>query len=245
MAENRHKTGKKKGGKKKIKDNNIAEEITKVKPRKKKNQKKKISKKIKTKRKKKANNFENKVIDILEKVAAKTPEDTISNPLEKLSEPEDIGKNQKPITAFDSFLHDAPITNFFIILFILSIILFMVVGYFFPATYEDIAKNKVIWTNDEGYDRGLFNQFYTSIAFTLGVFLLGYYLNATFIRFNVRKWNYFAIGILLMFFFGLGKIGELVYNHDIFSGFKDLVLTIALTMLAYASHKIYKDMNGV
>lgn len=48
-----------------------------------------------------------------------------------------------------------------------------------------------------------------------------------------------------MFFFGLGKIGELVYNHDIFGSFKDLVLPMALTMLAFASYTIYKDMNGV
>ena len=121
----------------------------------------------------------------------------------------------------------------------------MIAGYVYPATDEDIAYNRVIWTSDGKYDRGLFNQFYTSIAFTLGVFLLGFYINITFIKLNVRYWNFFALGILMMFIFGLGKIGELIYNHYIFDVFKNLVLPAALIMLAYASHKIYKDLTGV
>ena len=48
-----------------------------------------------------------------------------------------------------------------------------------------------------------------------------------------------------MFFFGLGKIGELVYNNIIFDIFKDFVLPIALMVMAYSSYKIHKDLNGV
>jgi len=48
-----------------------------------------------------------------------------------------------------------------------------------------------------------------------------------------------------MFFFGLGKIGELVYDHELFDMLKDIILPISLMVLAFASYRIYKDMDGV
>lgn len=248
------------------KQNNLemVDDISKVKSRKKKNNKNKTLKNVKPKSKKKANTFsiEKKVNDVVEKAAPETPQcggdrnSSIRKELveklriipdhgEKLIEPKGIIKNQDQIIASKRFFYIAPRTNYFLILSILSIILFMVGGYVFPATEEDITYNKVIWTNDGNYERGLFNQFYTSISFTLGVFLLGFYINSTFIKLNVKNWNLFALGILLMFLFGLGKIGELVYNHNIFNVFIDLVLPIALIVLAFASYKIYKDLTGV
>ena len=186
-----------------------------------------------------------KIVEVIEKPATEISQNLISNPLEKLVEPNGLRLNQNPITASNRFFYIAPRTNYFIIFSLILIMIFIVAGYFFPATQEDVANNRVIWANDGNYNRGLFDQFYTSIAFTLGIFLLGYYINATFINLNVRNWNFFASGILLLFIFSLGKIGELVFNNLIFDIFKDFVLPIALVMMAYSSYKIYTDLNGV
>jgi len=168
--------------------------------------------------------------------------------IEKVAATRDTQINQNPalqMVRYGSSIPFASKRNYFTIISFLFIFILFVGGYIYPATSEDIASNIVIWSGNEGkYDRGLFSQFYASIAFTMGVFLLGYYLNATFMRFNIKDWNYFSIGIHLMFFFGLARIGELLYNHNIFEGFKNIVLPVALIVLAFASYKIYKNMVG-
>jgi len=136
-------------------------------------------------------------------------------------------------------------TELFIIATVVSLILFLFAGYAYPATSEDIAKNNAFPFNTGGkYDRGLMTQFYTSLVFTIAVLLLGYYVNSTFVKLGVNNWGVFALGIFLMFLYGLGKIGELTYNHELFDGFKDLTLPIALMVMAYATHKIYIDLKG-
>jgi len=238
----------KKSGLKKTKCLENTREIEEPKIGKKPNQKKnKAIKKEKTAKTKIEDNLpeKNKVVEVIEKTATEIPQTMISNPLEKLVEPNGLRLNQNPITASNRFFYIAPRTNYFIIFSLILIMIFIVAGYFFPATQEDIANNRVIWANDGYYNRGLFDQFYTSIAFALGIFLLGYYINATFINLNVRNWNFFASGILMMFIFSLGKIGELVFNNMLFDIFKDFVLPIALIMMAYSSYKIHKDLNGV
>jgi hypothetical protein len=173
---------------------------------------------------------ENKPVDVIEKVVLTQDTQINQNPI-------------LPMVRFGSLIPFASKKNYYTIISFLFILIFFVGGYIYPATSEDIASNNVIWAGNEGkYDRGLFSQFYASIAFTMGVFLLGYYVNATFIRYNIKDWNYFSIGILLMLFFGLGRIGELVYDHNIFEGFKNIVLPVALIVLAFASYKIYKNM---
>lgn len=168
--------------------------------------------------------------------------------IEKVDAPQDKQINQDPIlpmVRFGSLIPFASKRNYFTIISFIFILIFFLGGYIYPATSEDIASNNVLWASNDGkYDRGLFSQFYASIAFTMGVFLLGYYVNATFIKFNIKGWNYFSIGIILMFFFGLGRIGELIFNHNIFQGFKNIVLPVALIFLAFASYKIYKNMAG-
>jgi len=244
----RNESRKKNGGKKKTKGLEITAEIAEIKRGKKPLQKNnKITKKEKTGKTKIEITLpeKKKVDEVIEKPATESPQITISNPLEKLIEPNGIRVNQDPITASNRFFYIAPRTNYFIIFTIILILIFIVTGYFLPSTHDDIANNRVIWSNDGSYNRGLFDQFYTSIAFTLGIFLLGYYINATFINLNVRNWNFFASGILMMFIFSLGKIGELVFNNLIFDIFKDFVLPIALIMMAYSSYKIHKDLNGV
>lgn len=248
MTKIRNESRKKSGGEKKTKGLEITSEIAESKRGKKLLQKNnKVTKKEKTgKTKIKITLPEKKNVDeIIKKPATESPQITISNPLEKLIEPNGIRVNQDPITASNRFFYIAPRTNYFIIFSIILIIIFIVTGYFLPSTHDDIANKRVIWTNDGSYNRGLFDQFYTSIAFTSGIFLLGYYINATFINLNVRNWNFFASGILIMFIFGLGKIGELVFNNKIFEIFKDFILPIALIMMAYSSYKIHKDLNGV
>jgi energy-coupling factor transporter transmembrane protein EcfT len=169
-------------------------------------------------------------VDVIEKVVLTQDTQIDQNPI-------------LPMVRFGSLIPFASKKNYYTIISFLFILIFFVGGYIYPATSEDIASNNVIWAGNEGkYDRGLFSQFYASIAFTMGVFLLGYYVNATFIRYNIKDWNYFSIGILLMLFFGLGRIGELVYDHNIFEGFKNIVLPVALIVLAFASYKIYKNM---
>lgn len=136
-------------------------------------------------------------------------------------------------------------TNYFIIISLFLIIIFLLSGLFFPSTQDDIINNRVIWAKDEINNFGLFNQLGAAIAFTSGIFALGFYINSTFIKFNMRNWRFFMTGLTAMFIFGLGKIGELVYNHEIFNNINDLALPLALIMMAYSSYKIYIDLNGV
>ncbi|VVB87082.1 Uncharacterised protein [uncultured archaeon] len=136
-------------------------------------------------------------------------------------------------------------STYFVLLILASLILFLLAGYIYPATEEDIAKNKIFWVvNDGEFDRGLFTQFYSSLIFTACVFVLGFYVNSTFIRFSLGGWTTFSIGIYMMFLFGLGKIGELTYNHQLFSAFKNLILPFALIILAHASYRILKELKG-
>ncbi len=133
----------------------------------------------------------------------------------------------------------------YIIAIVASIIIFLFAGYAYPATADDIAKNKAFPFNAGGnYDRGLMTQFYTSLVFTLAVLMLGYYVNSKFVKFGVKNWGLFALGIFLMFLYGLGKIGELTFDHGLFDEFKDVVLPIAFMVMAYATHKIYSDLKG-
>ena len=133
----------------------------------------------------------------------------------------------------------------FILVAIVSIIFFLLAGNVYPATDEDITKNTIFPFYDNGkYDRGLFTQFFTSVAFTVAILLLGFYVCSTFIRFGVKNWTTFAVGVYLLFLYGLGKIGELTYNHEVFDEFKDLLLPIALIVMAYASYKISAGIKG-
>jgi hypothetical protein len=135
--------------------------------------------------------------------------------------------------------------TYFILLILASLILFLLAGYTYPATEEDIAKNQVFWIIKDGeFDRGLFTQFFASLIFTAGVYLLGFYVNSTFVRFSLGGWTTFSVGIYMMFLFGLGKIGELTYNHQLFNALKNLILPFALIILAYASYKILKELKG-
>ncbi len=132
-----------------------------------------------------------------------------------------------------------------LILTLMSIMLFLLAGYTYPATGEDIARGKIFWSINNGeFDRGLFTQFYTSFVFTACVFLLGFYVNMTFVKFSFESWTIFSIGIYLMFLYGLGKIGELTFNHELFAAFKDLILPGALIILAFASSRIFKELKG-
>lgn len=127
----------------------------------------------------------------------------------------------------------------------LSIIVFMLAGSAFPATDEDIAKGKAFPFNSNGkYDRGLFTQFFTSLIFVAAILLLGLYINSTFVKFGMKNWTLFAAGVYLMFIYGLGKIGELTYNHEIFDAFKDILLPVSLITLVYATYKISLDFKG-
>ncbi len=136
-------------------------------------------------------------------------------------------------------------STYFVLLILASLILFLLAGYTYPATEEDIAKNKIFWVVEDGeFDRGLFTQFYSSLIFTACVFVLGYYVNSTFIRFGLGGWTTFSTGVYMMFLFGLGKIGELTYNHQLFSAFKNLILPFALIILTCASYKIFKELKG-
>jgi hypothetical protein len=259
LPDKEHKTRKKTIAKKSIKSHRVTDRVLRAKPAKKKSLKKKIEKKV-IKKGKKGKKVEKKQKTIIPPVpgiqstpGTKSIQGIQSTPgTQHVPIIPDVPGTQYvqdvqivPSVHSRHFLPSVPKINILITLFFMSIILFFVGGYFYPATSEDMASNNVIWAGNDGkYDRGLFSQFYASIAFTFGVILLGYYVNSTFIRFNIKYWNYFLIGILLMFFFGLGKIGELVFNHSIFEGFKNLILPVALMILAFASYKIYKNMVG-
>lgn len=165
--------------------------------------------------------------------------------------------NQKPIEAvpnntrkdnpepYPRNLSSSAPSTYFMILILVSLILFLLAGYMYPATGEDISKNRIFWTGSDGrLDRGLFTQFYSSLIFAACVYLMGFYVNSTFVRYGLESWTIFSIGIYMMFLYGLGKIGELTYNHELFGAFKDLILPGALIILAYASYRIFKDLDA-
>lgn len=246
MPDKEHKTMKKMITKKPIKSRRIADRVLKATPVRKKTLKKITGKKAIKKSKKNIKSKKIKKVEKKQTIAPPVPGTRIIPIIPPIPTTPSVPEVQiVPSVPHVHFLPAAPKTNLLTILFFLSILLFFLGGYFYPATSEDIVSNNVLWAGNDGkYDRGLFSQFYASIAFTFGVILLGYYVNATFIRYNIKYWNYFLIGILLMFFFGLGKIGELVFNHKIFEGFKNLILPVALIILAFASYKIHKNMVG-
>jgi len=234
LPEKEHKTGKKMVVKKDKNSRKIVDVVSKTKS----GEKKSLNKKTEEKGIKKGNKKLNAIKNI-EDLSIQENKDI--DVIENFLLVQDIQIDQNPIpprVRFRSLIFFVSKRNYFTIISFLFILFFFAGGYIYPATSEDIASNNVMWIGNEGkYDRGLFSQFYASIAFTMGVFLLGYYVNSTFIIFNIKNWNYFSIGILLMFFFGLWRIGELVYNHDNFEGFKSIVLPIALIVLHWASFK--------
>lgn len=235
---------------------------------------KKRNEKIKAKKAKKDKQFKDQEKDI-EKIAEKnnlfTSDNTgeIADKLAKgiFSDPDTIkeiagkvdNRNTLSVQASDSadkiaredsllsrFFPPALIMIIFVMFTLASIILFLFMGYAYPATQEDISENRIIWFSNNGnYDRALFIQFDIYTAFTLGVLLLGFYVNSTFVRFGMRNWNILALSILLMYFYGLGKIGEIIYNHELFQMFDDLVLPMALIILAFGSYRTYEEIKKV
>lgn len=133
----------------------------------------------------------------------------------------------------------------FILVIGMTIIFFLLAGYAYPPTDNDRAKNNVYpFDNDNSYDRGKFSQYFISIVFTMGVMYLGFYINTTFVKYGIKNWGMFASGIFLMYLYGLGKIGELMYNHEVFDVFKDLILPVALILIAIGAYNISKDITG-
>lgn len=257
---------------KKTNKKNIAKSSHEEKPAKKNRKKKSVKKRNEKIKAKKDKQFKDKEKDI-ERIAEKEKLHNSDNPGEIADKPAkaifsdpDIIKeiadkvdnrntlsvqasdNADKIAREDSLLSrvfpPALIMLIFVMFTLASIILFLFMGYAYPATQEDISENRIIWFNNNGnYDRALFIQFDIYTAFTLGVLLLGFYVNSTFVRFGMRNWNILAFSILLMYFYGLGKIGELIYNHELFQMFNDLVLPMALIILAFGSYKTYEEIK--
>lgn len=132
------------------------------------------------------------------------------------------------------------INKIYILIYTLSTIFFLLEGYAYPATGDDIESH--LCNGD--IERGVFTQFMTSIAFTLSMALLGFFFNSTFLRYGVKNWNVFSLGIYLMFLYGLGKMGELMFDHELFGKIKDLTLAAALIVITYALYKISNDFKG-
>ncbi|MCX9084873.1 MAG: hypothetical protein OIN87_08770 [Candidatus Methanoperedens sp.] len=201
---------------------------------------------IKTEKKKRVKRVEQVNRKNVEKILYQ--EDKPMDIIEKFVPAQDSQSNNDtifPMVISGSSISFVSKRNHITIISLLFIFAFFMGGYIYPASLDDVVSNNVIWAGNDGqYDRGLFGQFYASIAFTMGVFLLGYYVNATFIKYNIKDWNYFSIGVLLMFLFGLGRIGELVFDHNIFEGFKNIVLPFALIVLTFAIYRIFKNMTG-
>ena len=171
------------------------------------------------------------------------PESTESNPKPIETADKNIWKDNPEVT--QKKIVSSTAAMFFMMLILASLILFLLAGYKYPATENDIANNREFWIINGGkLDRGMFTQFYSSFIFTACVYLLGFYVNSTFIRYGLKSWTIFSIGIYMMFLYGLGKMGELTYNHELFGAFKDLILPGALIILAYASYRIFKELNG-
>ncbi len=197
--------------------------------------------KKKYQKKKNFENVANKVLgEVQQKIADEQAQDLHAQDLTDHSEkPIETSLKGKDLTSSSFF------SSSIIILTFMSIMLFLLAGYVYPATGEDIVKGKIFWAINNGeFDRGLFTQFYTSFVFTACVFLLGFYVNMTFVKYGLESWTIFSIGIYQMFLYGLGKIGELTFNHELFAAFKDLILPGALIILAYACYRIFKDLKG-
>jgi hypothetical protein len=180
--------------------------------------------------------------DTIKEIADKV--DNRNSPSVQASENAD--KISRENSLLSRFFPPSLIMIIFVMFTLASIILFLFMGHAYPATQEDISENRIIWFNNSGnYDRALFIQFDIYTAFTLGVLMLGFYVNSTFVRFGMKNWNIIALSVLLMYFYGLGKLGEIIYNNELFQMFNDLVLPMALIVLAFGSYRIYEEIRKV
>ncbi|HEY9247106.1 MAG TPA: hypothetical protein VIO11_09695 [Candidatus Methanoperedens sp.] len=184
----------------------------------------------------------NKIKEVHEKVTEETSSGLPSNQIEELAEKDTaVAAGKKSDGDSKRLLYSSA---FFMALIFISMVLFLLAGHAFPATNEDIEKNRLFWIiNNGNFDRDLFTQFYIAFIFTMCVFLLGFYVSSTFVRYGIKNWAIFRIGIYLLFLYGLGKIGKLTFNSALFSEFEGLILPVALAIMAYALYKISREFE--
>jgi len=120
------------------------------------------------------------------------------------------------------------------------ILLFILLGYVFPATDSDIAANRTISLDS---DQGMYTNWFTYLFFTAALLILGQSLYSTFLKMDMTEWNMFAFGTFLLFVFGLCGVLQSFFNYHLFGLIKDIVLPIGMICMFYSTYKIYEPFE--
>ena len=124
---------------------------------------------------------------------------------------------------------------------LITVLFMLVLGFMFPALPSD---HTVPFMDAEGnYDRGLWTNWLAYVFFTGAILMLGKSLYSTFLKMDMREWNWFSLGTFMLFIFGVGGIFQQVFNHALFDMLKDIALPIGLILIAYSSYKIYEPFE--
>ncbi|MCG7848980.1 MAG: hypothetical protein MIO93_07355 [ANME-2 cluster archaeon] len=120
------------------------------------------------------------------------------------------------------------------------ILLFILLGYIFPATDSDIAANRTMSLDS---DQGMYTNWFTYLFFTVALLILGQSLYSTFLKMDMTEWNMFAFGTFLLFVFGLSGVFQALFDYHLFGLIKDIVLTIGIICMFYSTYKIYEPFE--
>lgn len=120
------------------------------------------------------------------------------------------------------------------------ILLFILVGYVYPATTADAQANRTIPFNN---DHGMYTSWFSYVFFSITMLILGHSLYSTFLKMDMSEWNMFAFGTFLLFVFGLSGIFQAIFDYYLFSLIKDIVLPLGLLCMLYSTYKIYEPFE--
>ncbi len=120
------------------------------------------------------------------------------------------------------------------------ILLFILLGYVYPATQGDIASNRTISLDG---DQGMYTNWFAYLFFAAALLILGQALYSTFLKMDMTEWNMFAFGTFLLFVFGLCGVLQAIFNYHLFALIKDIVLPIGMICMLYSTYKIYEPFE--
>lgn len=121
------------------------------------------------------------------------------------------------------------------------LLLFILLGYIFPATDGDIAANRTLSMDS---DQGMYTNWFSYLFFTAALLILGQSLYSTFLKMDMTEWNMFAFGTFLLFVFGLCGLVQAFFDYHLFGLIKDIVLPVGMICMLYSTYKIYEPFKG-
>lgn len=121
------------------------------------------------------------------------------------------------------------------------IMLFVVLGYMFPATAEDKQNGETV-PFSKG-ELGKYIDLLAAIFFTATMLVFGLSLYSTFLKMGMNEWNLLAFGIFMMFIYGFAAVSSRIFDYSLFAMIKGIAITIGLLCIAYSAFKIYEPFD--